>query len=113
MEQPFVLVIDNFHAPGGDDTMVVGPFDTWELAVEYARRRTRDSLEEQREGGGSFLLFGESCSVSFGDKHYSARDELDFFRANPATAEERDWQSLTPNAYREWLESRARGQPPC
>jgi hypothetical protein len=25
---------------------------------------------------------------------YSAREELDFFIANPATADERDWQSL-------------------
>jgi hypothetical protein len=61
-----VIVIDTFHY--GDDTFVRG-FPTEEIATEYARRRARDSLEEQHGAGTSaeelkrkWYAFGEDCS---------------------------------------------------
>ena len=69
-----VLVIDNYHVPDDDAAYSVGPFPTWEQAVEYARRRTWDSVEELREADpypnsvrSQFYMFGESCSVYGGD----------------------------------------------
>ena len=101
-----VLVIDNYHVPDDDAAHSVGPFPTWEQAVEYARRRTWDSVEECREADphpdsvrSQFYMFGESCSVhGDGGKRYSARDELDYFVANPATKEQRSWVQLQPRA---------------
>lgn len=79
----------------------VGGFPTFELAREYARRRTRDSLEELRPQSTDaedlkqrWILFGEDCIVVPGP--YSGKAELDFFIANPATPEERDWGRLDP-----------------
>jgi hypothetical protein len=101
-----VLVIDNYHVPDDDAAHSVGPFPTWEQAVEYARRRTWDSVEECRETDPhpdslrrQFFMFGESCSAYGGEgKHYSARDELDYFVAHPATKEQRSWSELRPRA---------------
>ena len=100
----WVLVIDNYHGPDEDASWMVGPFDTWEHAVEYARRRTRDSVEECRAVGDDaatvcsrFLMFGESCSVQGrAGTHYSARDEIDHFVCQPASNQERDWGALAP-----------------
>lgn len=99
-----VLVIDNGHVPDEGASHLVGGFASWEAAVEYARRRTRDSVEEFRRQDqaaeqlrAEFLHFGESCSVNgMDDRHYRARDELDYFVANPATDEQRDWGSIGP-----------------
>ena len=101
-----VLVIDNYHVPDDDAAHSVGPFPTWEQAVEYARRRTWDSVEELREADpfpnslrSQFFMFGESCSAYGGEgKHYSARDELDYFLDHPATKEQRNWSELRPRA---------------
>lgn len=101
-----VLVIDNYHVPDDDAAFSVGPFPTWEQAVEYARRRTWDSVEEFREADphppsvrSQFFMFGESCSAYGGDgRHYRARDELDYFVEHPATKEQRNWVQLRPRA---------------
>jgi hypothetical protein len=98
-----VLVIDNYAVPDPDAAYLVNGFTTWEAAVEYARRRTWDSVEESREAGGSaadvrrrFLMFGESSSAHGGEgTHYRARDELAYFVNNRASKEHRDWGSLT------------------
>jgi hypothetical protein len=44
-------------------------------------------------------MFGEDCTVVSGN--YSGQEELDFFIANPATPEERDWASLQPRPVHE------------
>lgn len=96
-----VLVLDMFHYMDEDEEIEVGGFATRELAREYARRRTRDSIEELRPPGSTenvrslWYSFGEDCVV-VGDG-YCGGHELDFFIANPATEEERDWMSLTPD----------------
>src|ERR1017187_6155405 len=97
-----VLVIDMYDYPDGQTT--VTGFKTLEAAREYARRRTRDSVEAERPGSTSakdlkdrWYLFGEDCVVISGD--YSGGSELDFFIAHKATKKERDWVSLSP-AYR-------------
>ena len=46
-----------------------------------------------------WFMFGEDCDVIGGD--YSGEKELDFFIANPATPEERDWASLQPRPVHE------------
>lgn len=96
-----VVVIDMFHYMGDDANTTVDGFATLELAREYARRRTRDSLEEQRDASSSaqdlrqrWFMFGEDCQV-LNDTYCGAR-ELDYFIAHPATAEERDWVVLEP-----------------
>jgi hypothetical protein len=98
----YVRVLDMFHYMDEEEEIEVDGFATRELAREYARRRTRDSLEEQRSPGCSaeelrslWYSFGEDCVV-VGDGYCGAH-ELDFFIANPATVEERDWMSLTPD----------------
>lgn len=96
-----VRVLDMFHYMDEEEEIEVDGFATRELAREYARRRTRDSLEEQRSPGSAedvrsqWYSFGEDCVV-VGDGYCGAH-ELDFFIANPATEEERDWMSLTPD----------------
>ena len=97
-----VVVLDMFHYMDPDEKTTVSGFPTFELAREYARRRTRDSLEEQRPASTTtedlrdrWYCFGEDCLVIGGS--YSGRDELDYFIAHPATVEERDWVSLTPD----------------
>jgi hypothetical protein len=97
-----VIVYDMYDY--GKKMYVVG-FPTFELAKEYARRRTRDSLEEQRPQSTDakdlhdrWFMFGEDCMVV---SDYSGQEELDFFIANPATPEERDWASLQPRLVHE------------
>lgn len=93
-----VLVIDMFHHDDESETIVRG-FPSVEVATEYARRRTRDSLEELRRPNQSesalrrqWLLFGEDCCVI--GQHYCGASEIDHFLTHPAIREERDWQSL-------------------
>jgi hypothetical protein len=84
-----------------EETLVTG-FPSFEIAREYARRRTRDSLEEQRESSANaadlrdrWFSFGEDCLVIGGG--YAGNSELDFFIGNPASPQETDWLSLKPN----------------
>ena len=63
-----------------------------------------DSLRSQ------FFMFGESCSAYGGEgKRYSARDELDYFVAHPATKSSaagassgRAWTAMRPLAVSRW-----------
>ena len=94
-----VLIVDNFHMDPEEDYTVEG-FPTPDLAIEYARRVTRDSLEQHRKNPDqtreslrqAWYGFGESGSVIGSDYH--GRDELDFFIDHPAIPEERDWQAI-------------------
>ena len=99
MEKTYsVLVIDMYHYDSESNFSIKG-FPTLELAKEFARRWTRDSLEELRKPGQTkeelrkqWFTFGEDAMVVGGD--YSGYSELDFFIDHPATKEERDWQSI-------------------
>jgi hypothetical protein len=95
-----VIVIDMFHYDEESNVVVRG-FPTLELAAEYARRRTRDSLEELRSAGQShaelrnqWYTFGEDCIVSGEGAEYRGAADIDFFIDHPATAEERDWMAI-------------------
>jgi hypothetical protein len=98
-----VLVIDMFHYmdPEEGERLVTG-FLKEEDAVEYARRRTRSSVEECRPSApeaaalrSAWLMFGEDC-IALGTG-YKGFAELDEFIAHPATPEEIDWVSLEPD----------------
>ncbi len=98
-----VLVLDMFHYMDPDEQTTVSGFSSLELAREYAHRRTRDSVEEQRGAAlsaedlrGRWFSFGEDCLV-LGDTYRGAH-ELGHFISHPATPEERDWQTLAPAA---------------
>ena len=93
-----VLVIDMYHYDPDADMSVLG-FPTLELAAEYARRRTRDSLEELRVSARTkeelrrrWYSFGEDCIVI--GHGYKGASEIDYFIEHPATDEERDWQAI-------------------
>ena len=93
-----VIVIDMFHYDD-ESEMIIRGFPTAEMAREYARRRTRDAVEESRQAGRShdemrklWHTFGEDCIV-VGDS-YTGFSELDFFIDHPATPEERDWMAI-------------------
>ena len=93
-----VLIIDNYHT-GLDEDFTIDGFPTLELATEFARRWTRDSLEEQRKPkqtkedlSAMWAMFGENAIVIGGD--YNGRHELDFFIDHPASLEEQDWQAI-------------------
>lgn len=96
-----VIAIDMFHAWDPTEDLHTTGFRSFEEAREYARRRTRDSVEELRgenwtaEGlRQNWLTYGENCIVSGGG--YAGSSELDFFINETATADQRDWVSLTP-----------------
>lgn len=99
-----VLVIDMFHYmdPEEGERLVTG-FLTPEDAIEYARRRTRSSVEESRPGASdaaalrsAWFMFGEDC-IALGNG-YKGFSELDEFIAHPATPEQIDWASLEPDS---------------
>lgn len=97
-----VVVLDMFHYQDPEEEQTISGFPTLEIAREYARRRTRDSVEEQRTESTSpadlrdrWFSFGEDCKV-LGDT-YCGSYQLDYFIAHPATAEQRDWVALTPD----------------
>lgn len=98
-----VLVSDLFHSYEPDCEMLIEGFASFEEAVEYARRRVRDSIEELRAPGQTpealylhWRAFGEDAYVYSEKGSYRASAEIDTFIANPATAEERDWLRLSP-----------------
>ena len=97
-----VLVMDlGRHQDPEGETLVEG-FPTYQQAKEYAKRRTRASVEEVRGQVLSpelirshWMAFGESCLVVGED--YRASEEIEFFIWHrPNSPEELDWQSLTP-----------------
>lgn len=97
-----VVAIDKFHAWDPSEDLKVTGFRTFEDAREYARRRTRDSVEEMRAEVSSseelrerWKTFGEDCVVVGGG--YVGSSEMDYFISEPATPEQRDWASLTPD----------------
>ena len=97
-----VLIIDNYHT-GLDEDFTIDGFPTLELAREFARRWTRDSLEEQRkpkqskeELSAMWAMFGENAIVIEGD--YNGRHELDFFIDHPASRKERNWHEVMKRA---------------
>ncbi|MGB8511137.1 MAG: hypothetical protein WCD76_22390 [Pyrinomonadaceae bacterium] len=94
-----VLVLDMSHYQERRHETLVSGFPTLADAVEYARRRMRDSLEEQRRPGQTrealregWSMFGEAASVVGGG--YRGFDELEYFIEHAATFDERDWMSL-------------------
>jgi len=97
-----VIVCDLFHASEPDHEIAVAGFPTWEVAVEYARRRLRSSLEAFRQPGRTpdelrslWRSFGEDCRVVGPDgRVYRASSELETFLHRPATSQEQDWVSL-------------------
>ena len=95
-----VLIVDMFHYDDESNYRIEG-FPTPEAAKEFARRWVRDSVEELRAAGQTakklrsmWYAFGEDA-LALGQQ-YAGSQELDYFVAHPATAEERDWQSLRP-----------------
>jgi hypothetical protein len=95
-----VLIIDMAHYADGESERRVGGFPSREMAIDYARRRLRDSLEELRRPRQSseelrrlWSLYGEDALV-IGEPGYCASNDLGEFLAHPATAEERDWRAL-------------------
>ena len=77
---------------------VVDGFPSLELANEFARRWTRDSLEKLRGTSESkdelrrmWHMFGEDASVLGGEPRYAGSHDLDYFIEHPATPEECDW----------------------
>lgn len=98
-----VLVIDMYHYMDPEEgERLVTSFLTPEGAIEYARRRTRSSVEESRPGASdaaalrsAWLMFGEDC-IALGTG-YKGFAELEEFIAHPATPEQIDWASLEPD----------------
>jgi hypothetical protein len=100
-----VLVLDNFHIfdPEEQDEVLLAGFPSFEAAREYARRRTRASLEEMRKPDQAreelrfmWFQFGESAQAigrEPGSTYYASAD-IDFFIDNPASEKERDWAGL-------------------
>lgn len=95
-----VLVIDMAQTGQGDGRVVDG-FASFEAARAYAEARTRASVEELRAADQTtaelrtlWHVYGEDCLVVGGD--FSARDELDYYVALPASPAQCDWTSLAP-----------------
>lgn len=94
-----VLIIDNFHMDPEEDYVIDG-FPTIELAVEFARRWVRESVEESRKKSKTaeemkkmWRTFGENAVVL--DGNYRGSSELDYFVLNPATKREHtDWKAI-------------------
>jgi hypothetical protein len=97
---PFqVLLIDMSHYADEGNEKTISGFATREEAIDYARRRVRDSIEELRKPAQSkeelrqlWFLFGEDALVP-GDPAYYASNDLDDFLQHPATPEERNWSA--------------------
>ena len=97
-----VMVSEHSRFPDDDPPMVFDGFTTAELAAEFARRWTRDSLEEFRLSGKTpqqvredWGHWGESARVLGG---YNASDDIQTFLDHPATWEERDWGAVKKQA---------------
>ena len=98
-----VMILDMFHHGNEGSSYTIDGFPTLELAMEFARRWVRDSLEELRSPSltraalrEQWFTFGEDAVVLGGN--YAGCSELDFFLDHPATAAERDWQAVKKEA---------------
>jgi hypothetical protein len=99
----WVMILDMGHHQDADHETVVAGFPTFAAAREYARRRTRDSLEDLRQDNQTaqqlrtlWATFGEDI-LAFGPdagERYAGASEIDVFIASPASADERDWQAI-------------------
>lgn len=99
-----VSIIEMARYQDDDGSYSINGFPTFELAREFARRWVRDSLEELRRPGisreelrKSWFMFGEDAAV-VGGEYYAGSQEIDFFIANRATQEERDWKAVKRQA---------------
>jgi hypothetical protein len=97
-----VVVFDMAHTGDADGERSISGFPTLERAREYARRRTRASVEQLRQPNTDpatlrrmWTLYGEDCTVLGGN--YCGSSELDTFIADPAEEWQRDWHALDPN----------------
>lgn len=95
-----VIVIDMFNYMDDDGVTLITGFPSAAEAQEYARRRTRDLVEELRKVDQDkdnlrwlWLVYGEDCvAVGKGaDETWCAYSELESFLESPASATERDW----------------------
>ena len=95
-----VLLMDMSHYADEESERTISGFPTREEAIDYARRRVRDSIEELRKPNQSrtqlrqlWFLFGEDALVP-GEPAYHASNDLDYFLQQPATPEERNWSEI-------------------
>lgn len=100
MSRTYSVLIIHMSYDEEKNFVVVG-FPTVELANEFARRWTRDSLEELRGTSATpdelrrmWHTFGEDASVLESEPRYAGSHDLDYFIEYPATPEERDWQEI-------------------
>lgn len=101
-----VGVVNMCDFPGDHCMTFVDGFASAAAAVEYARRRTRDSVEELRRSGQSrdelaraWSTFGESCFAHRGSAaqaFYAAHEDLAWFIDHPASPHERNWTAIDP-----------------
>jgi hypothetical protein len=96
-----VIVMDNFHSYDESDDYYIDGFATKELAIEFARRFNRSSIEEFRKEGSpeevedAWRGFGECALVHTGEgPNITFEDELKSFFANPAGPEECDYKAV-------------------
>jgi hypothetical protein len=95
-----VVLMDMSHYADEESEITISGFPTKEEAIDYARRRVRDSIEELRKPNQSqtelrqlWFLFGEDALVP-GDPAYHASNDLDDFLRHRATPEERNWSAI-------------------
>ena len=102
-----VIIIDNSHSWDESEDSYVTGFPSEELAVEYARRFNRSSIEELGKEHGSekledlWHLHGE-CAVVKTKRgpNITFTEELPFFFANPATPKECNYRAIARKAKR-------------
>jgi hypothetical protein len=125
MKQPSrtysVLIVDMYYSEDKDREATVGKFYRFNKAKEYARRRTRASVEVERAKSTSpedlkerWCTYGEDCFVAtgVGQAGYSGGQELDFFVEHQAAPEEIDWMAFSPCRKREKLPQVNRPEKP-
>jgi len=96
-----VVAVDMFNYMDDDSVTLITGFPSASEAQEYARRRTRDSVEEMRTIDEAdddnlwwlWLVYGEDC-IALGngtDETWCGYSELESFLGSPASESERDW----------------------
>ncbi len=94
-----VLVIDMARYREAGSEILISGFPNREVAIEYARRRLRASIEELRSANQTdenlrqlWAIYGEDILVI--GENYTASSELAQFIAHRATQDECDWSAL-------------------